>query len=56
MLAGALLLLALGIARGQTDLPRWVDLGGQAIGYVVLAVGFYRAMKTRNEIQEEREK
>lgn len=50
MLAGALVLLALALARALTDgtVPPWVEYSVTIGGYVALAVGFGLAMRARS--------
>ncbi|HET7482623.1 MAG TPA: hypothetical protein VFK89_07170 [Actinomycetota bacterium] len=56
MFAGAILLLALALARAFAPdrVPYWLGIAIQAVGYVLLAVGFFLAMKLRREIREKR--
>ena len=58
MLGGSLVLLALAFSRvGDVDrLPDWFQLVGQLIGYALLGIGFFVAMRTRKQLRNERER
>jgi hypothetical protein len=56
MMGGALLLLGAALARGFLELPSAVVITSQWTGYIVLAIGFAMAMRTRKELQEKRKK
>jgi hypothetical protein len=56
MMAGALLLLGAALSRAYLDLPTAVVITFQWVGYIVLAIGFMMAMRTRKELQEKRKK
>ena len=55
MFAGALVLLAASLANGFTrgDLPDWLRISTQVIGWALLAVGFTLAMRKRRDLREE---
>lgn len=57
MLTGSLILLALAFTRtgGEDRLPGWLSTAIFAIGYGVLAYGFFLAMRARRALREERE-
>lgn len=54
MFTGAIVLLLLAFSRagGEERLPDWLSVALQFVGYVLLAVGFFLAMKLRREIRE----
>ena len=57
MLTGSLILLALAFTRtgGEERLPGWLSTAIFAIGYGVLAYGFFLAMRTRKDLRAKRE-
>jgi len=57
MFTGSMVLLALAFSRvgGETRLPGWLTVAIYAIGYGLLAYGFFLAMRTRKAIREKRE-
>jgi hypothetical protein len=58
MFAGALVLLAGSLANGFTrgDLPDWLRIATQVIGWALLGVGFTLAMRKRRDLREEEKK
>ena len=54
MLGGSIVLLAIAIARGLSELPRWFEISAQITGYVMLIVGFGLAMKMKRDLRESR--
>ncbi|HEX2294370.1 MAG TPA: hypothetical protein VHN37_03585 [Actinomycetota bacterium] len=50
MLIGALVLLVVAVLDTALDehLPRWVYVGTYAVGYVLLAYGFFTALNARS--------
>ncbi len=57
MLTGSLVLLIAAFTRsgGESRLPEWLFTGMQFLGYALLAIGFFLAMRTRRELRERRE-
>ena len=57
MFTGSMILLVLVLTRGgeQDRFPAWFDIGVQAIGYALVAIGFFLAMRTRRELREKHE-
>ena len=51
MIGGALLLLAIAVAKAITDVPRPVVTFGYMAGYAILAYGFFLSMRERRGIQ-----
>ena len=52
MFGGSIVLLAITIAQGLGELPRWFELFAQFVGYALLIVGFGLAMKLRRDLRE----
>ena len=57
MFTGAMILLGLAVSRvgGQDRLPGWLTVAIYAVGYGLLAYGFFLAMRTRKALREKRE-
>jgi hypothetical protein len=57
MMAGSLVLLGLAFSRmgGRTRLPEWGMAAVYAVGYGLLAYGFFLAMRTRKDLKAKRE-
>jgi hypothetical protein len=51
MIGGALLLLAIAVAKAITEVPRPVVNFGYMAGYAILAYGFFLSMRERRGIQ-----
>ena len=58
MFSGSLLLLGLALARAfmQGELPAWFEIVIQVAGYVLVAVGFFLAMRMRRESRDQLQK
>ena len=58
MLAGSLVLLGLAFSRvgGEDRLPEWLTAVIYAVGYGILAYGFFLAMRARKGARAEQEK
>ena len=58
MMGGSVVLLVLALLRGGDPerLPQWFQFGAQVLGYALLGIGFFLAMKTRKKLREDREK
>ena len=56
MFGGSLLLLGLALARALKPgaLPYWGEVVIQVVGYVLVAVGFFLAMKLRREMRDKK--
>jgi hypothetical protein len=57
MMAGSLVLLGLAFSQtgGRTRLPEWGMAAVYAVGYGLLAYGFFLAMRTRKDLRAKRE-
>lgn len=56
MLTGSLVLLGLAFSRlgGRDRLPEWLTVAIYAVGYGILAYGFFLAMRARKGVAPER--
>lgn len=57
MFTGSMILLGLAFSRvgGENRLPGWLTVVIYAIGYGLLAYGFFLSMRTRRALREKRE-
>lgn len=57
MMAGSIVLLGLAFSQtgGRTRLPEWGMAAVYAVGYGLLAYGFFLAMRTRKDLRTKRE-
>lgn len=56
MFTGSLVMLAVAFSRagGETRLPGWLSTGLFVLGYGLLGIGFFLAMRMRRDIKEKR--